>query len=104
DIAPADRDFALRTMARAGALLFQKVFFWPPPGGDSKRIGSFLRTVASDPARRLELQVVAETAPIPWALLYMGDAAPGAPLDWDLFLGMRHVIEEIPLQTNMEGL
>ncbi len=101
DIAAADRDFALTTMARAGALLFQKVFFGPAAGDDSKRIGSFLRTVASDPARRLELQVVAETAPIPWALLYMGDAAAGAALDWDLFLGMRHVIEEIPLQTNM---
>jgi hypothetical protein len=31
----------------------------------------------------------------------MGDASAGATLDWDLFLGMRHVIEEIPLQTNM---
>jgi len=101
DIADADRDFALKTMARAGALLFQKVFFGPAAGDDSKRIGSFLRTVASDPARRLELQVVAETAPIPWALLYIGDASTGATLDWDLFLGMRHVIEEIPLQTNM---
>jgi len=101
DIADADRDFALKTMARAGALLFQKVFFGPAAGDDSKRIGNFLRTVASDPARRLELQVVAETAPIPWALLYMGDASAGATLDWDLFLGMRHVIEEIPLQTNM---
>jgi hypothetical protein len=101
DIADADRDFALTTMARAGALLFQKLFFGPAAGDDSKRIGSFLRTVASDPARQLELQVVAETAPIPWALLYMGDASAGATLDWDLFLGMRHVIEEIPLQTNM---
>ena len=101
DIAPADRDFALTTMARAGALLFQKVFFGPAAGDDSKRIGSFLRTAASDPTKRLQLQVVAETAPIPWALLYMGDASAGATLDWDLFLGMRHVIEEIPLQTNM---
>ena len=82
-------------------LLFQKVFFGPAAGDDSKRIGSFLRSVASDPAKRLKLQVVAETAPIPWALLYMGDASAGATLDWDLFLGMRHVIEEIPLQTNM---
>jgi hypothetical protein len=34
-------------------------------------------------------------------LLYMGDASAGATLDWDLFLGMRHVIEEIPLQPSM---
>jgi hypothetical protein len=101
DIAGPDRDFALKTMARAGALLFQKVFFGPAAGDDSKRIGSFLRSLATDPGKRLQLQVVAETAPIPWALLYMGDASAGATLDWDLFLGMRHVIEEIPLQTNM---
>jgi len=101
DIAAADRDVALKTMARAGALLFQKVFFGPAAGDDSKRIGSFLRTAASDPTKRLQLQVVAETAPIPWALLYMGDASAGATLDWDLFLGMRHVIEEIPLQPSM---
>ena len=91
DIADADRDFALKTMARAGALLFQKVFFGPAAGDDSKRIGSFLREAASDPAKRLKLQIVAETAPIPWGLLYVGDASAGATLDWDLFIGMRHV-------------
>ena len=101
DIAAADRDFALTTMARAGALLFQKVFFGPGAGPDSKAIGSYLREAASDPTKRLKLQVVAETAPIPWGLLYVGDAAAGAKLDWDLFVGMRHVVEEIPLQTTL---
>jgi hypothetical protein len=101
DIADADREFALRTMARAGALLFQKIFFGPAAGADLKVVGNFLRQVASDPAKRLNLQVVAEVAPIPWGLLYMGDASAGATLDWNLFIGMRHVIEEIPLQTQM---
>ena len=101
DIADVDRDFALKTMARAGALLFQKVFFGPAAGDDSKRIGSFLRDAASDPAKQLKLQIVAETAPIPWALLYIGDASAGAKLDWNLFIGMRHVVEEIPLQPSM---
>ena len=75
DIAAADRDAALKTMARAGALLFQKLFFGPAAGDDSKRIGTFLRQVASDPAKRLNLQIVAEAAPIPWGLLYVGDAS-----------------------------
>lgn len=101
DIAEADRDVALRTMARAGALLFQKVFFGPGAGADSKAVGNFLRDAAIDPAKRLKLQIVAEVAPIPWGLLYMGDASAGAKLDWNLFIGMRHVIEEIPLQTTM---
>ncbi|MEO8312261.1 MAG: CHAT domain-containing protein, partial [Caldimonas sp.] len=101
DIAEADRDFALKTMARAGALLFQKVFFGPAAGADSKAVGAFLRDAASDPAKRLKLQVVAEVAPIPWGLLYVGDASASAKLDWNLFIGMRHVVEEIPLQTTM---
>ena len=104
DIAEPDRDFALRTMARAGALLYQKLFFGPAAGDDSERLGAFLREVASDPARRLKLQVVAALAPIPWSLLYVGDASAGATLDWDLFLGMRHVIEEIPYQAKMSVL
>nr|HET7858977.1 CHAT domain-containing protein [Caldimonas sp.] len=101
DIAAADRDFALTTMARAGALLFQKIFFGPAAGPDAKSVGNYLREAASDGTRALKLQVVAETAPIPWGLLYTGDAAAGARLDWDLFLGMRHVVEEIPLQTTL---
>mgnify|MGYP001544192083 CR=1 FL=1 len=101
DIAAADRDFALTTMARAGALLFQKVFFGPAAAADSKAVGTFLRQSTSDPTKQLKLQVVAEGAPIPWSLLYMGDASAGAKLDWDQFIGMRHVVEEIPLQTTL---
>ena len=101
DIPAADRDAALTTMARAGALLFQTVFFGPGAGADAKSVGNYLREAAADPTRRLKLQVVAEVAPIPWGLLYVGNAAAGAKLDWDLFIGMRHVVEEIPLQTTL---
>ena len=101
DIPAADRDFALTTMARAGALLFQKVFFGPRAGADAKSVGNYLREAAVDGTRTLKLQVVAETAPIPWGLLYTGDASTGAELDWNLFIGMRHIVEEIPLQTTL---
>ena len=101
DIPASDRDFALRTMARAGALLFQRMFFGPAAGPDAKSVGNYLREAASDPARHLRLQVVAETAPIPWGLLYVGDASAGAKLDWNLFIGMRHIVDEIPLQTTL---
>ena len=77
------------------------MFFGPGAGADSQAVGNFLRQQASDPAKQLKLQIVAETAPIPWGLLYVGDASAGAKLDWDLFIGMRHVIEEIPLQTTL---
>lgn len=101
DIAEPEREFALRTMARAGALLFQKIFFGPAAGADSKAVGEFLRKMASDRNTRLKLQIVAESTPVPWGLLYVGDASANATLDWDNFIGMRHIIEQIPLQTTL---
>ena len=101
DIPDAERDLALRTLARAGALLFQKMFFGPAAGADSKAIGEHLRKMASNPTTRLKLQIVAESVPVPWALLYVGDASSGAQLDWENFLGMRHVVEQIPLQNTL---
>lgn len=99
DIRDADRDDALKTMARAGALLFQKLFFGPAAGEDSKAVGEFLRKMATNRAATIKLQILAENTPLPWGLLYVGDASAGAKLDWDNFIGMRHLIEQIPLQN-----
>ena len=101
DIPDADRDFALRTMARAGARLFQQIFFGPAAGPDSKNVGDRLRSLASDKSTRLKIQIVAESTPVPWGLLYVGDASANAKLEWDNFLGMRHIIEQIPLQNTL---
>src|SRR5262249_52177630 len=100
-IPAADRDAALKILARAGAQLFRKLFFGPAAADDSKRVGKFLRDMASRPDLRLKLQIVAESTPVPWGLLYVGDAAEGATLDWSNFIGMRHVIEQIPLQNTL---
>ena len=99
EIPKAEQDIALKTMARAGSLLFQKMFFGPAAGADSKACGEFLRRMASDRTKRLKLQIVAESTPVPWGLLYVGDASAGATMDWDNFIGMRHLIEQIPLQN-----
>jgi hypothetical protein len=99
DIPDAAREFALTTLARAGARLFQQLFFGPAAGADSKAVGEYLRNVAGNPATRLKLQIIAESVPVPWGVLYLGDASAGAPLDWNRFLGMRHVLECIPLQN-----
>jgi hypothetical protein len=99
EIPKAEQDIALKTMARAGSLLFQKMFFGPAAGADSKACGEFLRKMASDRTKRLKLQIVAESTPVPWGLLYVGDASAGATMDWDNFIGMRHLIEQIPLQN-----
>jgi hypothetical protein len=38
----------------------------------------WLRKLASDPTKRLKLQILAESTPIPWQLLYIGDTSAGA--------------------------
>jgi len=101
DIPEADNLVALKTMARAGARLFNVLFFGPGAADDSRKIGEFLRKNLTDPDTRLHLQILAETAPLPWASLYVGDASEGAVLSWDNFIGMRHVIEQIPLQNSL---
>jgi CHAT domain len=101
DIPKGDCDAALKVMARAGAELFQKLFFGPAAGADSQAIGEWLAKSAMDRTKRLKLQVLSASAPIPWQMLYVGELA--APPDWDNFLGMRHVIEQIPFQANLAG-
>jgi hypothetical protein len=95
------RDAALKTLAFAGAELFQRLFYGPSAGPEVNLVGDWLRTRATKPGRVLKLQIVAERFPIPWGLLYMGDTADAAPLDWQYFLGMKHIIEQIPRQANM---
>ncbi|HTX97411.1 MAG TPA: CHAT domain-containing protein [Mycobacterium sp.] len=93
---------ALRILAPAGARLFQRTFLHPLAGEDAKAVGAWLRDYATDPTLQLTIQVLAERMPLPWSILYLGNAGEGAQLDWDLFLGMRHIIEQLPLQ-NLAG-
>jgi hypothetical protein len=97
----ASRDRALRTLAVAGAELFQRIFFGPAAAADVQQVGELLKRQATKPGSSLNFQVVATRFPVPWGLLYFGDTAEGAAIDPDLFLGMRHVVEQIPLQTGM---
>ena len=101
DIPDLMRDWALSTLARAGALLFHRLFLHPAAAADARVIGEWLRDQATDPGSRLKIQVVADQAPLPWALLYIGDASKGAELSWNNFLGMRHIIEQLPLRSSL---
>lgn len=92
---------ALLLLARAGAALFRALFYGPKAGKDVRDIGDLIRRLATKQNRQLTLQVVAHQFPVPWGMLYMGSDAEGQVLDWNFFLGMRHVIEVIPLQTDM---
>jgi len=97
----ASRDRALRTLAVAGAELYQRIFYGPAAGADVQNVGELLKKQATKAGSSLDFQVVATRFPVPWGLLYFGDTADGATIDPELFLGMRHVVEQIPLQTGM---
>ncbi len=96
---PADvQQAALGKLARAGRRLFQQLFQSSGAGGDARSIGDWLVEHATDPSLQLTLQVFATRVPIPWSMLYLGDAQEGAQLDWNNFLGFRHIIEQLPFQ------
>lgn len=92
---------ALRTLARAGANLMYRLFEGPDAGLDLQTVGAFLRKLCRPGAPRLKIQILAEQLPIPWGMLYMGDAGEDDPVDWNNFLGMRHILEQIPLQPSL---
>ncbi|WP_159067944.1 CHAT domain-containing protein [Trinickia symbiotica] len=95
---------ALPKMAKAGALLMVTLFEGPGAGADVRAVGSVLRNLGTRKDIKLKIQIVAETLPVPWPLLYLADVGRTAKLDWDNFLGMRHIVEQIPLQNPMAVL
>ncbi|MFM0521834.1 CHAT domain-containing protein [Caballeronia jiangsuensis] len=102
DIKSKPSEDALRIMARAGASLLRTVFEGPGAGEDSRAVARLLRRLGTAPdGPPLKLQIIAESMPLPWGMLYLGSAADDAVLDWSNFLGMRHIIEQIPLQQPM---
>ncbi|RAR48847.1 CHAT domain-containing protein [Paraburkholderia unamae] len=94
-------DKALPIMADAGALLLSTLFYGPGAGDDVRAVGNALRQLGTRADLRLKIQIVAQTLPVPWPLLYLGDVSGDVPYSWDNFLGMRHIIEQIPLQNPM---
>ena len=102
DIPGDAQDFALRTLARAGSRLFQRLFLHPAAGADARRVGQWLTKYALNPELRLTVLIAADHVPLPWSMLYLGDASENAELDWNNFLGMRHIVDQLPLQMSLE--
>ena len=95
DIDETSSAAALEILAFAGSALFQGLFYGPQAGADVMKVGDYLKKLAmrDEPVK---LQIVAENFPVPWGLLYFGETRNGAELGWNNFLGMRHIIEQIP--------
>lgn len=104
DIPPEDRDAALRLLAKEGFRLYQKIFYHPASGADSRRLGDWLLEQATGTNEVLKIQLVTRDFPVPWGLLYIDDGWKADAVDWQRFLGMSHIIEQIPLQTTLTTL
>jgi hypothetical protein len=90
---PADvEQEAPLTLARAGQRLFQRIFQPPAAGADVHAVGCWLIRNGTNPAPQLTLSVFASRVPVPWSMLYLGDAGEGALLDSGKFLGFRHIV------------
>ena len=91
---------ALRSLAGVGGRLYRDFFYGTTADAALKLLGDRLRELASGSC--LRIQIVSQQFLLPWGLLYVGQ-------DWnnpdpELFLGLKHIIEHIPLQTDMAVL
>jgi len=96
DIPPNLAASALKDLAFAGFRLYQAIFGGPFASEELKSVGRWLRESLSDDVTTL--QVVSRGFPVPWALMYLTDRFADDHLDWGDFIGMRHIVEQVPMR------
>jgi hypothetical protein len=99
DIAPSVATASLKILAKAGRDLFRTIFFHDRASEDCKNLGKWLIAEANKPGPGFTMQILGEGFPIPWAALYLDPNVvwDENALNWESFLGMKHVIEQMPL-------
>lgn len=104
-IPPAAAESAALRLATEGFRLYQRLFFGQAADQQTRNLGEQLRKLLrqDDP---LKIQIFARQFNLPWGLLYLSDERPksAAEVDQRLFLGLRHVLENIPLQQSLQVL
>ena len=100
EVDAASSEKALRILAKAGASLFRALFGGASPTDDLIKLGDWFKAQVLKPGT-MTVQIVAERFPMPWGMLYVGDVRESAKIDWENFLGFRHIIEQLPLQSNL---
>lgn len=88
--------FALKHLAQAGFLLYQRIFFGPSAGEQTRLLGRKLRELAQQD--KLNIQIFSQDFVLPWSLLYLAERYDPDHIDPENFLGFKHIIEHIPLQ------
>ncbi|CAN5543657.1 hypothetical protein BH24GEM3_BH24GEM3_06320 [soil metagenome] len=100
DIPPEVNQQALRRLARVGFRLYQRLFYGGPAHDAQIRLlGDRLRTLAQ--TETLKIQIFSQNFPIPWGILYLAESYDPEKVDPELFLGLKHIIEQLPLQNDL---
>lgn len=97
------RDAALKAIALAGYTLFQKLFFHPAADRQCQALGDWLVAETNQAQEGFTLQIVARDFPVPWAMLYLAPEWKDDSIDFERFLGMKLVVEQIPLRNDQFG-
>ena len=100
DIPPEVNRAALKRLAAIGFRLYQQIFYGPAADAQANLLGDRLRQMAQQ--ERLKIQIFSQQFMLPWGILYMADDYDPDQVDPELFLGLKHIIEHIPLQPNMQ--
>jgi len=100
DIPPEVNQHALQRLAKEGFRLYQRIFYSPAADKQANLMGDRLREMAQK--ETLKIQIFSQQFMLPWGLLYMADAYDPDNIDPEMFLGLKHIIEHIPLQPSMQ--
>jgi hypothetical protein len=84
----------LKTLARLGYYLYQKLFYAPGNGPDARAMGDLLRQLSQQ--HQLHVEIIAERFIFPWALLYDRHPLDLNQVAADGLWGFKHVIEYMP--------
>lgn len=93
---------AMKRLAKAGYLLFRRIFYNDANDAGARLIGDRLRQLAQQ--HTLKIQIVSDRFLLPWGALYLENPTGMETIDPDAFLGFRHILEQIPLQQNVTVL
>ena len=100
DIPPEVNRVALQRLAKAGFRLYQRIFYGPAAGAQANLLGDRLRQMTQ--RERLKIQIFSQQFMLPWGILYVADEYDPDNIDPDMFLGLKHIVEHIPLQPGMQ--
>jgi len=100
DIPPEVNQRVLQRLAKAGFRLYQRIFYGPAADAQVNLLGDRLRQMAQK--ERLKIQIFSQQFMLPWGVLYMADEYDPDNIAPEMFLGLKHIIEHIPLQPNMQ--